>query len=318
MHKFLDLSKIEKWLHYILNENTGDITYKKFNYFRKKSFIDIIGKPSSFITRKEFWLIRGYSENESIEKIQNEQIIRSHKGLSKQTREKRQQVNPFFRKNVEKLFDNPLDVDKFLKLKQGRGDTFFKEKGLSDEAVLHKKNARNEKWQNSLRERLKYDNFNKRKGRTTIQLIEEKGLVAALEIRNKQLNFTYSNASIMCFDRIIEHLKLNREEVFYKENELILMGGDSYYKYDFTYRNLIIEYQGDYWHMNPGEHISTDFNTVIKKTAKEIWDKDTLKKKIAFEHGYGYIAIWESDWNKNSDSIIESIRHYYEKNHNQN
>ena len=68
--------------------------------------------------------------------------------------------------------------------------------------------------------------------------------------------------------------------------------------YDFylPLYNIIIEYNGDYWHVNP-EIYNEDKVIVDGKTANEIWEKDNLKKKIAEENGYKFYTIWEKDYN---------------------
>ena len=67
--------------------------------------------------------------------------------------------------------------------------------------------------------------------------------------------------------------------------------------YDFylPLSNIIIEYNGDYWHVNP-EIYNEDKVIVDGKTAKEIWEKDSLKKKIAEENGYKFYTIWEKEF----------------------
>lgn len=71
-------------------------------------------------------------------------------------------------------------------------------------------------------------------------------------------------------------------------------------------KNLIIEYNGDYWHCNPLKYSADYFNKSANKTAKEIWDKDETKKIDAINNGFKYCRIWENDY-KNNDNKTEML-----------
>jgi len=74
-------------------------------------------------------------------------------------------------------------------------------------------------------------------------------------------------------------------------------------------KKLIIEAYGDYWHANPS--IFSDSKKIFKiKTAKEIWEKDALKKLTFETNGYRYLFFWESDIVSNVDAIKEKIYEY--------
>lgn len=64
---------------------------------------------------------------------------------------------------------------------------------------------------------------------------------------------------------------------------------------------VVIECNGDYWHANPKLYKSTDlFNTWDgPKTAKDIWEKDKIRKKQIESFGYKVIIVWESDLKQN-------------------
>lgn len=72
--------------------------------------------------------------------------------------------------------------------------------------------------------------------------------------------------------------------------------------------NLIIEYFGDYWHMNP--EIYKDPELMIRggKTAKEIWLYDQFRLKTFDDLGYNSIIIWESKWKADKNYYIEKIK----------
>lgn len=77
------------------------------------------------------------------------------------------------------------------------------------------------------------------------------------------------------------------------------------FMYDFTYRNKIIEYNGDYWHMNPNKYSEDFYNELSKTTAKDKWKMDEIKLKCAKAYGYDVLIIWESDYKKDKDGTIQ-------------
>lgn len=77
--------------------------------------------------------------------------------------------------------------------------------------------------------------------------------------------------------------------------------------YDFTdnVNNKIIEFNGDYWHMNPKIYKASDFNKNKKMTAKEIWEYDKNKINLAKKYGYDVLVVWEKDYRNNQEKIIK-------------
>jgi len=86
-------------------------------------------------------------------------------------------------------------------------------------------------------------------------------------------------------------------------------------RYFFDYRlndyNILIEFNGDIFHANPEKYLSDDVIPLVKKTAKEIWERDLVKIELAKKRGYDTVILWESEIkNKSEKEIIEII---YEK-----
>ncbi len=82
-----------------------------------------------------------------------------------------------------------------------------------------------------------------------------------------------------------------------------------HYNYDLVvFNNVIIEVQGDMWHANPKRYKATDV-IMGKLIAKDLWDKDARKKKVAEDNGYSIVYIWEYEIRKVSDiKLMELIR----------
>lgn len=93
-------------------------------------------------------------------------------------------------------------------------------------------------------------------------------------------------------------------------NQWFLFENKRYYFYDivFFYKNSkkIIEFNGDFWHMNPNIYSANDYNNVLNKTAQEIWDYFDEKIMVANKNNFETYVIWESDWKKNKELIIDN------------
>lgn len=76
--------------------------------------------------------------------------------------------------------------------------------------------------------------------------------------------------------------------------------------------NLLIEFNGDYWHCNPKKYDENYLNVKKNKTAKEIWEYDKNKLDLANKLGYINEVIWEQDYKRYPD-VIKNIINKYEK-----
>jgi len=84
------------------------------------------------------------------------------------------------------------------------------------------------------------------------------------------------------------------------------------YIYDFYIPklNLIIEYQGDYWHANPMKYNSGSLikiKNVGETLVDDIWKKDKKKFDLAVEKGYVVNYIWESDYKKSNLELVKQL-----------
>lgn len=71
--------------------------------------------------------------------------------------------------------------------------------------------------------------------------------------------------------------------------------------------NMLIEFNGDYWHCNPKKYKADYFNVKLNMTAKQIWARDAAKEKLAVKYGYEFLTIWESDYRRSKSVIIKKI-----------
>ena len=78
--------------------------------------------------------------------------------------------------------------------------------------------------------------------------------------------------------------------------------------------NLLIEYNGDYWHCNPKKYGRDYFNHKKSLYAYQIWENDKVKLHLAKENNYNYEVVWENEYKKNPKIIQEIIIKYERKN----
>lgn len=78
-----------------------------------------------------------------------------------------------------------------------------------------------------------------------------------------------------------------------------------FYDITCTTRNKIIEFHKDYWHCNPEIYHQNYSHRHSNKLAKEIWNRDYLKKKSALDRGFQIKVVWWSEFKKNKSKVIE-------------
>ena len=81
------------------------------------------------------------------------------------------------------------------------------------------------------------------------------------------------------------------------------------YTVDFVVnKKYIVECYGDFWHCNPHQYTSSYFNKGKKKTAEEIWERDTQRKEHFEKLGYKFLCLWESDIHNNPKVVRSKIK----------
>lgn len=73
--------------------------------------------------------------------------------------------------------------------------------------------------------------------------------------------------------------------------------------------NLIIEYNGDYWHCNPIKYEPDYMHPHKKKLASQIWEDDKTRIDNLKSYGYNLEVIWEKDF-IDDKSIIQLTQKY--------
>ena len=68
-------------------------------------------------------------------------------------------------------------------------------------------------------------------------------------------------------------------------------------------KNTIIEFQGDYWHGNPKKYSKEELSEYQLEKVK----KDEILREYCKNNGIKLIEIWESDYNRNSDNVMNIL-----------
>lgn len=226
----------------------------------------------------ENYIKLGFSEEEAIQKM-----LEIGKKRSTGIKEWNKQ-NPYYYKNGKR--DNQIKYwtdrgfsieDAKIKVSE-RQKTFTLEKcieKLGEEEGIKVFNNRQEKWKISLNKNFK-----------------EQG-----DGRSPSSKFANEIIKSICKELEIEIPK--------KEKWICSSDGKLRCSYDFTYNHKIIEFNGDFWHMNPSKYNADYFNKRTKKLASEKWESDKQKIELAKSNDYDVLTIWERDYKQYKKQVIE-------------
>lgn len=72
-------------------------------------------------------------------------------------------------------------------------------------------------------------------------------------------------------------------------------------------RKIIIEFNGTYWHCDQRFYKEDYYHDNKKLFAKEIWNKDKERIDAFQSMGFATFEIWENDFNKNKEKVLEEL-----------
>jgi len=302
------------------------------------------------LTSKEYKLLKLYiDENfdeEEIYKIQRSRIakyanrIRQEQGYSHSSDTKERMS-----KSQQKFWDSLSDVDRgyYTKIKK---DNMLKclEKGKTQTSQTKEKRVKSRKnsgrpWHtDEVKEKIRNSNLEDSKNRDYSKsgfnaLTEEQKLLNIKkrvlsrkrnndkwnsEETNKKISDTVKSLwSIGKYKNIVQskgHLELFNLicKLGYNATVEYLVDSKSFdiYVSDF---NLLIEFNGTYWHADPRFYDNIFEYKGTDKTARDVWIYDNDKKQIALNHGYNIEYVWQYDWENtdNKESLINNIFRKY-------
>ena len=204
--------------------------------------------------------------------------------------------------------NNPNSVSKSGNLKDRNGKQY--------ENVLNSNKENGQRWTNDHREKhskimLGESNYMRNKKHTEVTKTKISNTKIE-QYKNGLININRINVS-RAEEEISNHLNsLDIKHI----TQFRIQGFTFIYDFFLIDYNIIIEYNGDYWHANP--EIYENDKIIDGRTAEEIWSKDKLKKEIAEENGFKFYSIWENKYkpgykNNYDNKIIEKIINENEK-----
>lgn len=234
----------------------------------------------------DFWVNKGYSENDAKNIISKNQI-----NAAKHVDFKKRLLPSNIDYWIKKGFSKEESVDKVSEHQL----TFSLEKCINKYGEIEGKKKyteRQNKWLNSL-------------------------------LTNGNMVIGYSKISQELFYKLLKTYDISeKNKIFFathnKEFKIEKQEG-GIWLYDFTdlMNKKIIEFNGDMYHGNPKKYKSMDYPHPFRKnmTAQEIWDKDKQKLDAAIKEGFEVLTIWDSEYRwGNKQEVINKCITFLNKN----
>lgn len=162
-----------------------------------------------------------------------------------------------------------------------------------------------------------YDTISKRRiSNTNINFYLNKGyslIDAKILLTERQRTNKYGSCSKEC-DAFIDNLFsyiTDSVNFLYGKNEFKLLnpvtGRYCFYDFTDTCRKRIIEFNGDFWHVNENkcDRNLDEIHPIIKKPYREILEYDKEKYNLALQNGFRVLVVWESEYKKDPEKTIK-------------
>lgn len=246
---------------------------------------------------------------------------------SNTTEQQRKEISPFSREFYKKRFPNITESEIDLKIKEvtdkviqdrllPSNKEYWIERGHNEKEAIKKVSERQTTFSKDIciekygeEEGVKIWEERQKRWMSTLdsKTDEEKRLINQKKIENNQF---YSKVSQELFWEIHKELELTDRVKFKEHNgEYFLYDSNtkSHYMYDYVNRDSkkCIEFNGWFWHCKPTIYEANYYNKVKKKTAQELWDLDEYKENLIKDRGFDLLVIWEDDYRKNKEEIVE-------------
>lgn len=155
-----------------------------------------------------------------------------------------------------------------------------------------------------------YEELNKQKAITLENMIKKYGETEGYKRYDEflgNLKCFYSEISQELFNILLYFIP-DKENVFYAthngEKKFISLEASG--MVDFAYNNKVIEFYGDYWHLNPQifDENKTIFKNGMKYTAADLSKREEHRIKVIESLGYDVLIVWENDYRKNKEQTV--------------
>ncbi len=280
-----------------------------------------------------FWLDKGYTEDEAIDKVSKAQRKKSkrckeywinHNFTEKEAIKKVSE----HQSKISKNYHNN-NTEKERKENSHFSTEYWKKRGFSEDESIENVSKVQRKISNNY---IKNTPIEIRKEHNHLSIEYWKKhypndyIEKYSEHRNKIIapSAFRSKISDDFFINLMEKLDLKIGDSYYLDKEFGIYNEElGYLRYDWINLNLMlcIEFYGDYWHANPdiyksGEIIS--YPKGVKKISNDIWKLNDKKIEIIKEKGFDIIIIWEKNYKQNKNIVINEtlnkIEEIYKRN----
>ena len=236
---------------------------------------------------------------------------------------------------IEYFLNKGLTLEEAKNALKNRQNTFSLEKcierhGKDEGERIY--NDRQQRWQNTLRGKshCEQKRIDKSKGITLANMTKkygEEGKIrydSWLEKVVCNSSRSYSLESLKFFKESIPEKFF--EEAFFGESEISIKCKDKnkFYFYDFTFRDVILEYHGEAFHPNPRVLSKEEIDqwvSVRGVPSSEALFKDEWKRNLAEKCGYKFFEIYSNDTQETKNAIlkefIEALESSISQNHHQ-
>lgn len=238
------------------------------------------------ILSTQFWINKGFSEEEAKIKVKEVQTNNSRKRKEYKKEDQNTNIEYYIKRN----YPNALES---LKERQStRSLTKYIEKYGDIKGI--------EKYNQSI-EKFKYSAWYSKSKEEQIELTLK---------RIKSNNF-YSKSSILFFEQLINDLNIPNKKIYWKNNEFFIKYENGIYFYDFCIPdlNIIIEFNGSKFHPNKNKMSCIEFNNwhqlLSNKSAFEVYEKDQHKNNLAITNNFDLFIVWDTD---NMESKIIELK----------
>lgn len=225
-------------------------------------------------TQKEFWMRKGFSEEEAIQKVNDTQEKAQARAMAVYHEHRRDWHNvDFWTEKGYSLEDAKAEVDRRMtECREYSAHT------LDRMIERYGEIEGRERWK-SYTDKL----------RDKAQALREEG------------KFTHaSKASLAFFEKLINRMGLEKDYIMmkhkdYGDAEFGINTDAGHCMYDFKYKNVIIEYNCTLWHYHPDHHDKYRWKDDPEKIKQRV-ELDEFKVEVATENGYNIFTVW--DYNK--------------------
>lgn len=279
----------------------------------KKKYKDTaVKRTKHFKNTTQYWLDLGYTlaqaevEVLKIQKERNLLAVEVIKGSSEYT----VRSTAYW---VKKGYTLEQATEEVRRVQTSNGIEYYISTGLSLTDATNKQEERNDRWQTTLNDKPQEerDLIALKKSHTVDGYIacgydEDTAKKKSIAYFKKRKN--YSAVSQDYFDLIVEQFDLNNAKYATINYEYQIKNKCVDFYHPDT--KTVVEFYGDFWHMNPNMYASTD--KCYNRSAAEIWEDDQNRIQLisTSDEVDNIIIIWESEYRKNPQKCINKLKGY--------